>query len=187
MSINLYQKRAHLEPILNNVFQDAEGHTVYDCHTPHTISPHRTTTISKSLSNEGREGFEYVAQIDWRTIRSSKIRFANGRLGGQEVEINKYLRKDGWSLMSGTGRNYTFTCEDGEDYTWRNGTLHLRMFRRDDLDNPVAVYTRETFTKGGHLEVFPSAQHLMDEIIVTFIYVEQKNVEATTTTVLASS
>ncbi|KAJ3842662.1 hypothetical protein F5878DRAFT_607119 [Lentinula raphanica] len=177
MSINLYQKRAHLEPILNNVFQDAEGNAVYTCHTPHTISPHRTTTISRSLSNNSEkcDRFEYVAQIDWRTIRSSKIRFADGK----EIEIDKYIRKDGWSLMSGTGRNYTFTGKDGKDYTWRNSTLHLKLFPKDDSENPVAEFRRETLMKGGHLEVYPSAQHLLEEIIVTFIYVEQENVEAT--------
>ncbi|KAJ3766254.1 hypothetical protein FB446DRAFT_758522 [Lentinula raphanica] len=186
MSIHLYQKRAQLEPVLNNVFQDDQGNTVYDVHTPQSLNiGHRTTTVSKYLRDaEGHDSFEYVAQIEWKVIQSSRIRFANGRLSGQEVKTKDYIRKDAWSFKR--LRDHAFTGEDGKDYVWQYDNYHQKLFPKNDLEHPVAVYTRETLKEGGHLEVFPPATHLIEEIIVTFIYVENRYVDPTTAAMVAA-
>ncbi|KAJ3992636.1 hypothetical protein F5050DRAFT_890748 [Lentinula boryana] len=176
MSVHLYQKRSQLEPILNNVFRDDEDKTIYDCHTPKCM--HRTTTISKSLGHtsdtDSSDNFEYIAQIDWRVIHSSKIRFANGRFSGKEMKATDYIKKRSW-----TCRQHVFTGEDGKEYIWRDSTLHLRfywqLFLKDEVETPVAVYRRETFRKGAHLEILPSGKDLKDEIVVTLVYIEQQN------------
>ncbi|KAJ3748125.1 hypothetical protein DFH05DRAFT_1393424 [Lentinula detonsa] len=175
MSVHLYQKRCQLEPILNNIFHDDENKTIYDCHTPNSMK-HRTTTISKSLGHtsdtDNSDNFEYIAQIDWRVIHSSKIRFANGRFSGQEMKASDYLKKKSW-----TGRQHVFTAEDGKEYIWRDSTLHIRviLFLTDKVETPVAVYRRETLRKGAHLEILPLGKDLMDEIVVTVVYIEQQN------------
>ncbi|KIK64377.1 hypothetical protein GYMLUDRAFT_39922 [Collybiopsis luxurians FD-317 M1] len=187
MSFNLYQKQHNLEPVLNNTWYDDEGYTVYTCHTPFRVSPHRTTTISKSVrevNNDDtgndqnsetpsvdRTNIIYLAQIDWNIIKSSKMRFGSGRFSGREIEAKEYIKKEGWSLY---GRNCTFTGEDGKKYKWRIVGLNPELILNDTSETPVALFHRETLsTKSSHLEVFPTGQHMVDEIFVTFIYIEQ--------------
>ncbi|KAF5370531.1 hypothetical protein D9757_010142 [Collybiopsis confluens] len=62
--------------------------------------------------------FEYIAQIDWSVVLSSKIRFGQGRFTGQEVLVTKLFRRVGWGWL---GRHRAFTGEDGKEYKWRMG------------------------------------------------------------------
>ncbi|KIK64375.1 hypothetical protein GYMLUDRAFT_240926 [Collybiopsis luxurians FD-317 M1] len=138
MSLHLYQKQLWGEPILNNTWYDEKGITVYTCHTPLSVVPNRTTTISKSIrsgdandqspeaASAHRANFIYLVQIDWKAIKSSKMRFGNGRFSGREIEVKQYIQKGSWGLY---GQPSTFTGEDGKDYKWRIARLHLETRR----------------------------------------------------------
>lgn len=86
---------------LNGVYTDENGQAIYKVHTPLKLSD-RTSTITRSIPDDipRREGlddvtfqdrFAHLAQIDWRTIDSTKIRFA-----GESLDTGNLFRKDGW-------------------------------------------------------------------------------------------
>ncbi|KIK64383.1 hypothetical protein GYMLUDRAFT_39930 [Collybiopsis luxurians FD-317 M1] len=128
-------------------------------------SPRRLSSRDHSNSN-----FEYIAQIDWRVFRSSKIRFSKGRFSGQEVLVSELFRKEGWGWL---GRHRVFRGEDGKEYKWRLRNTHCELTLKDANNTPVATYHPELFSRRKpYLEIFPEGQHMMDELFATFTYIE---------------
>ncbi|KAJ3925122.1 MAG: hypothetical protein NXY57DRAFT_1044371 [Lentinula lateritia] len=237
MSLNLYQRHRGFEPIMNNTYYDDHGNTIYTVHTPFSLSPHRTTTISKAIHDTASGGgsreaspsalarritvadepmgrslidtnsflhtsddehaaslpgariggvaatttvspppsmprrrtidhnFVYVAQIDWKVFRSSKIRFGTGQYSGLEIPVKDLFRKEGWGFW---GRHRVFIGEDGQEYRWNFGRTHPQIL--------VATFHQERlFSKNNtaRLEIFPPGQHMIDEIFVTSTYIER--------------
>ncbi|KAJ3884708.1 hypothetical protein GG344DRAFT_71133 [Lentinula edodes] len=109
-SLNLHQRRPHdIEAILENTYFDDNGNTIYTVHTPLKLFDSTSiTTISKvvhghsdsdkarSLPPDGddkhptpsheadgdRSTFEYIAQIEWKILESSKIRLGSTIVDG---------------------------------------------------------------------------------------------------------
>lgn len=54
---------------------------------------------SPELLRRDSTNFIYIAQIDWRLFKSSKIRFATGQYDGKEVQVKDLFRKQGWGWM----------------------------------------------------------------------------------------
>lgn len=66
-----------------------------------TSSPSAPTSPAmprrRTLSPGERTNFMYLAQIDWKYFKSSKIRFATGSHSGKEVLVKDLFRKEGRS------------------------------------------------------------------------------------------
>ncbi|KIK64381.1 hypothetical protein GYMLUDRAFT_161037 [Collybiopsis luxurians FD-317 M1] len=136
---------------------------------PRETNPH--ADIGEAGADSSSQNFEYTAQIDWRIIRSPRIRFANGRYSGQEVLASDMFRKEGWGWW---GRHRVFTGEDGKEYKWRLRSTYCELSINDTGKTPVAKYHAKAFSKDKpFLEIFPEGLHMLDEIFVTFMYVEQ--------------
>ncbi|KAJ4471085.1 hypothetical protein C8J55DRAFT_178152 [Lentinula edodes] len=200
-SLNLHQRRPHdIEAILENTYFDDNGNTIYTVHTPLKLFDSTSiTTISKvvhghsdsdkarSLPPDGddkhptpsheadgyRSTFEYIAQIEWKILESSKIRFGWGQHSGREVLVKDFLRKKGWG--SG-GRHRVFTAEDGKEYQWRLSSGHSELVSYDALKTRIATFHPLVMFNSkknrARLEIFPPGLHMVDEIFVTFIYIE---------------
>ncbi|KAJ3812074.1 hypothetical protein EV368DRAFT_44521, partial [Lentinula lateritia] len=135
-----------------------------------------TTTVSPPPPMPRRRtivhNFIYVAQIDWKVFRSSKIRFGTGQYSGLEIPAKDLFRKEGWGFW---GRHRVFIGEDGQEYRWNFGRdsspgTYIR------LAILVATFHQERlFSKNNtaRLEIFPPGQHMIDEILVTFTYIER--------------
>ncbi|KIK64382.1 hypothetical protein GYMLUDRAFT_39929 [Collybiopsis luxurians FD-317 M1] len=131
-----------------------------------TASPQRLSSRDQSSFN-----FEYIAQIDWRVFRSSKIRFSKGRFSGKEVLVSELFRKEGWGWL---GRHRVFTGEDGKEYKWRLRNTYCELTLKDANNTPVATYHPEILSRRKpYLEIFPEGQDMMDELFVTFTYIER--------------
>ncbi|KAJ4471072.1 hypothetical protein C8J55DRAFT_435707 [Lentinula edodes] len=117
--------------------------------------------------------FIYVAQIDWKVFRSSKIRFGTGQRSGLEIPVKDLFRKEGWGFW---GRHRVFTGEDGQEYRWNFGRTHPQLLLNNASKMLVATFHQERlFSKNNtaRLEIFPPGQYMIDEIFVTFTYIER--------------
>ncbi|KAF9063121.1 hypothetical protein BDP27DRAFT_1335557 [Rhodocollybia butyracea] len=136
-----------------------------DPSTPEPTSPRRGTGVRTNLA--------YIAQIEWGVFKSSKLRFGIGRYSGREVLVEEFFRKQGFGFW---GRDRVFTGEDGKEYKWRLRATYAGLTLNNGSDTLIAVFHPKwpLFTKdGGRLEIFPRGQHMVDEIFVTFTYVER--------------
>ncbi|KAJ7119099.1 hypothetical protein C8R44DRAFT_790012 [Mycena epipterygia] len=170
---------------MNAVYADASGAPQYKVNTPLNLLNGRTTAISRVVDGiprrqsqsgdehetEGEEGerFASLAHIDWRVVESTVIRFR-----GRELLTRDFFRKTGWGLY---GRHHVFTASDGKEYKWIISTYTTELKSNDAAETPVAHYRPKKFgllskTRKASLEVLPEFEHLMDDILVTFVYIE---------------
>ncbi|KAK1229414.1 hypothetical protein PQX77_007534 [Marasmius sp. AFHP31] len=143
-----------------------------------------------SFSRERGSKFIYLAEIDWRRFTSSKFRFGDGL----EVMARNFYRKEGWGPY---GRHRVFTAKDGKEYKWLQHSFHSevrptlalklnsllivlidKLITNDQNKTTLAKSAQKSFgligkAHPGYLEIFPSGEHMVDEIFVTFIYVEK--------------
>ncbi|KAG1756307.1 uncharacterized protein EDB91DRAFT_1076368 [Suillus paluster] len=132
----------------------------------------RTTTIHKIKPNDDnsrmQDQFEIMGEIEWHTFASSKFRF-----GGTEVETKNFIPNRGWM-----GRKRVFIGPDGRSYRWDLQDKVVVLFLDDGSQTEVARYHRATLgiigkKRKATLEVSPAVAHMMDTVIMTFIYVEK--------------
>ncbi|KAG1815445.1 hypothetical protein EV424DRAFT_1348440 [Suillus variegatus] len=141
------------EHVRNTVITNEQGQAIYKTATPSRLVGTRTTTIQKIKPNDNqdhmRDQFDVLGEIEWHTFVSSKF-----RSHGTEVKTDVFIPKRGlW------GRKRVFTGPDGRPYRW-------------DLTSRVVVGILGRKRKAT-LEVSPEVAHMMDTVIMTFIYVEQ--------------
>ncbi|KAJ7142142.1 hypothetical protein C8R43DRAFT_582603 [Mycena crocata] len=165
----------------NAIYTDATGAPRYKVNTPFKLS-HRTTAISRAIEGEiprrnswsdnvdEEQRFASLAHINWRVFESSVIRFR-----GSELATRDLFRKDGWGCY---GRHRIFTALDGREYKWILGAYTSQLKVNDDTETVVARYRPKKlglFSKPrkASLEILPPFEHLMDEILVTFVYIER--------------
>ncbi|KAJ6594443.1 hypothetical protein B0H19DRAFT_920874 [Mycena capillaripes] len=79
--------------------------------------------------------------------------------------------------MDGT-RQRIFTAKDGKQYRWSGSAYYTRLKLNDGSDTPVAEYRCKsvgllTKARDPYLEIYPSFEHMVDEIMITFIFVER--------------
>ncbi|KAF9235680.1 hypothetical protein BU15DRAFT_89512 [Melanogaster broomeanus] len=154
------------ESVRNTVMTNETGQVLYKSFHPFKLGKLGTTTIRKIRPNT-----DPLEQIEWRFYGSSTF-----RINGQEMQTSDFLPRhginrttvetDGWTSY----RKRTFTGPDGLPYRW------------DMLFNVVVVkvarYHRGTLgiigpKKKPCLEVDPDVMHMLDLIILTFVYVEK--------------
>ncbi|KAJ4475528.1 hypothetical protein J3R30DRAFT_3706059 [Lentinula aciculospora] len=132
------------------------------------------SAVSKQSGNFDRANFEYIAQIDWKMIKSTKIRFATGQRSGKEIHVKDLFRRQGWGAW---GRHHIFTGEDGKEYKWRMVRNHSEMVSNDSSKTLIAKsHAKMLFHSKQNpprLEIFPTGLHMVDEIFVTFCYIER--------------
>ncbi|KAF5345048.1 hypothetical protein D9758_010441 [Tetrapyrgos nigripes] len=116
--------------------------------------------------------FKYIAQIDWRRVRSTKFRFGDGK----EVLSKDFFRRESWGWY---GRHRVFKAlSDGAEYKWILGAWVPSLRTNDASKTPIAQFHRRRlglFSKKApaYLEIYPQGEHMVDEIFTTFIYIEK--------------
>jgi len=69
-----------------------------------------------------------------------------------------------------------FTGEDGKEYKWFLRRRYPELTLNDGSNTSIAIFhPKRLFSKEdrGRLEIFPQGQHMVDEILVTFTYMER--------------
>ncbi|KAJ7684350.1 hypothetical protein DFH06DRAFT_4880 [Mycena polygramma] len=173
----------------NALYTDAAGAPQYKVNTPLKLN-HRATTISRVVERDiprrqstssSRSGpsnepeviadarFANLANIDWRVVESSVIYFR-----GQELAVHDFFRKQGWGWY---GRHRVFMAQDGREFKWILGAYTSQLQLNDATETLVARYRPKkhgVFSKPrkASLEICPPFENMVDEIMVTFVYIE---------------
>ncbi|KAF9443147.1 hypothetical protein P691DRAFT_680154, partial [Macrolepiota fuliginosa MF-IS2] len=116
-----------------------------------------------------QDQFAFYAQIEFHTFNSTRFRY-----NSRDVPVSEYFRKEGWSWY---GRGRVFTASNGKEYRWELRAGHLEMVTNDSSKTKVVRFREHRLGLGpimkarpGSLEIDPSCEPILDEIIMTFIY-----------------
>jgi len=161
--------------VRNTVFSNEYGQALFVSDTPFRFGM-RTTTINQHRAGPGTSGyFAEVGQIDWHCWGSSIF-----KIGGKELESNVFLPRHGLF-----GKKRTFTGPDGRHYRWDMHNRVVVLSLDDNSRTEIARYHRATLGIIGKkrkacLEVAPEAEHMLDLVILSFIYVEKLRMDKET-------
>ncbi|KAF8842600.1 hypothetical protein BDN67DRAFT_1009631 [Paxillus ammoniavirescens] len=149
---------------LNTDIFDEQGHKLYTISTPWAFT--KITTITKYRWSGHDNVAETMGVIERHTFGNTIIRF-----NGQEVEANIMLEKRSWE----NGRY--FTGPDNHSYKWKIGGKYCWL-KPAESDIELARFHQKNLgiRKESHppyLDVSPTVVHIMDHIIVTYVYVEE--------------
>ncbi|KAH7924511.1 hypothetical protein BV22DRAFT_501292 [Leucogyrophana mollusca] len=159
------------EHVRNTIITNEQGQVVYKTDTPFKLGS-RTTTVLKIRPNydvsDMRDQFAALGAIEWHTFASSILRF-----GGEELKTKEFIPCSG-----SRQRTYTFTGPDGCSYKWKHHITVDVLYLNNDSRTEVARYHRRSLGIIGekhdpYLEVFNQGEHILDLLILTFIYVEK--------------
>ncbi|TFY78590.1 hypothetical protein EWM64_g5416 [Hericium alpestre] len=160
--------------VFNTILKDEDGRAMYEIRTPTVLLGGGRTTILRISG----WGVEEVAQIEWHYRTSTKFHFRD-----YTVEVSNYMP------LRGFGRTKrVFVATDGHSYLWKMGWRGLKLVRDDGSKTHVAQYHPHTnvFTRQPSvLDITSHGLAILDEIVVTFVYMERKRKE-TETPVVAS-
>ncbi|KIJ61070.1 hypothetical protein HYDPIDRAFT_177152 [Hydnomerulius pinastri MD-312] len=159
------------ESVRNTIVTNEDGQVLYKTSTPFSIG-HGTTTIHKIRPNSDpsdmRDYFDVMGEIEWHLFGSSTF-----RINGQQMDSNDFLPRHG--VM---GRKRTFTGPDGRPYRWDMDFRVVVLSLDDDSRAEVTRSHRSTLGIIGPkqqacLDVHPDVMHMLDLIVLTFVYVEK--------------
>ncbi|KAJ3502817.1 hypothetical protein NLJ89_g8718 [Agrocybe chaxingu] len=105
----------------------------------------------------------------------------------EEWKTSEFFRKEGWGWY---GSNRIFTGSDGKEYRWKMGSSVSELFLHDTAkdttkhdskthvpllvarfhDPQVSMYQKR---RPASLEIFPVGEHMVELILITFIYIEK--------------
>ncbi|KAI6012971.1 hypothetical protein EDC04DRAFT_2579717 [Pisolithus marmoratus] len=157
------------EHVRNMVMTNEGGQVLYKTSTPFRIGT-RTTSLYKVIPNENPEdmqdNLEIIGEIEWHIIGSSIL-----RLYGEEMRTKDFLPRHGFLW-----KKRTFTGPDGLSYRWDTGFWVVYVY--DETRQEVArLYRRKLGIIGAkrdpYLEVNEELAHMLDMVVLTFIYVEK--------------
>ncbi|KAJ3565825.1 hypothetical protein NP233_g7396 [Leucocoprinus birnbaumii] len=113
--------------------------------------------------------FAFFAQIEFHAFADSRFRY-----NSLDVPVSTYFRKEGWSWL---GRVRVFRASDGLEYRWErriggsfklfNNESNIQVGKYDDSRPDLGPLLKG---RQGSLEVDPSCEPILDEIILTFVY-----------------
>jgi len=171
---------------INTIYTEESGAAQYKVKTtfkvhnrPTVVSrvvegiPHGHSGSADGDEREAEDGvrFANLANIDWRASDATVITFR-----GQEFVARDFFRKGKLGL---NGHDRIFTALDGREFRWSRGSLASELILNDATEAVIASYRRKTlldmFSKPSKaaIEVLPAFEDMLDEIMVTFVYMER--------------
>jgi len=114
--------------------------------------------------------FTHLATIEWNTIKSSRLAY-----GGFDVSMSDFMPSTGIFAL----RRVFAAPVEGRSFKWKLGVYKSTLELNDDSKAPVARGHRSNVGILGkpcqaRLEIFPGFEHLVDIILVTYIFVERR-------------
>ncbi|KAH7890165.1 hypothetical protein F5I97DRAFT_1801853 [Phlebopus sp. FC_14] len=140
---------------LNTDLSDERGNKIYTVSTPHARK--EVTTVTKHASGDSNDADQVIGVIEWHKTKATMIQ-VNGRAVAADTMLARQHRH--------------FTGPDGRPYKWKleglkpkNTNIRLAKFHKRNLGlmNP---------SHPPYLEIATSAAHMMDCVVITFMYVE---------------
>ncbi|KAN0087840.1 hypothetical protein V8E55_006461 [Tylopilus felleus] len=165
------------EAVRNAVMTNESGQILYRTFHPLKLGLSQgTTTIQKIKPNDDpmdmRNQFEVLAQIEWRLTTPSTF-----HMHGQELSSDVFIPRHGI-----LGRKRTFTGPDGRSYRWGMHRDTVVLSHNDETRTELARYHRATLGIIGpkqrpYLDITPEVVHMLDMIVVTFVYIEKLHMD----------
>ncbi|KZV64336.1 hypothetical protein PENSPDRAFT_757334 [Peniophora sp. CONT] len=184
--------------LLNTVLRDEHGTPVYRIETdgPALQLSERTTIISRFVNVPAPGSAERVladnmsdtdillnaleeqpiGQIVWRRLKQSSLKF-----DGKEVKVNDFM-----PLSKTYAKRRTFTAQNGEEYTWVYAEDRSRLEKGPPNTTPRFSVVEHNRRKRGllgkeslhpWLRIAKECTLILDEIILTFVWVERRRSE----------
>ncbi|KAI5991709.1 hypothetical protein F5J12DRAFT_861540 [Pisolithus orientalis] len=162
------------ESVRNTIMTNENGQVLYKTSTPFSIGT-RTTTFYKVVPNSDpddmQDHLEAIGEIEWNLMGSSVM-----RLHGQEMMTDTFIP---WHGI--TGRKHTFMGPDGFSYRWDMDFRVVRVCAGLNIFPHFLALTGFGTQFLGiigprrdpSLDVDPSLMHMLDIVILTFVYVEK--------------
>ncbi|KAG2337051.1 hypothetical protein BDR05DRAFT_895856 [Suillus weaverae] len=154
--------------VRNTLITNEQGHVLYSTSTSFSFDT-RVTVVKKHVPNEfniGKvESSEILAEIEWHTFSSSVIKY-----NGMNLVTSQFIPTKGI-----LGRRRVFRGPDGLLYKWKIGPREC-ILMHDGVEVARHHPLNLGFRKAGHeayLEVFSPVEHMVDLVVLTFIYVEK--------------
>jgi len=120
------------------------------------------------------ETSDEIARIYWKWFSSDRIIF-----GGRVITRKEFLIKCGKAKGS-----YKFTGPDGIEYRWAMGAVGMRFPKLVAMDEKKTVLATFHRSRGhrkkkqkARLEIEPAGMEMLDYIVLTFVFAEQKRRE----------
>ncbi|TFY56601.1 hypothetical protein EVG20_g8867 [Dentipellis fragilis] len=184
--------------ILNSLLRDDYGHPIYRVETRKTGKPGgqesiitrfepgtKSDTASKTTLVVGPQslvpatsqtqdetdvllgGFteREIGRIEWHYTSPTLI-----TQSGKTVDVESYMPwQDRWN------RRRAFTASNGQSYVWKYGSMRSSLTRNDHTNTPVAKNHPDAVRLFGKsqrqwIEISSDELNIMDEIIMTFVY-----------------
>ncbi|KAF8162639.1 hypothetical protein B0H34DRAFT_692261 [Crassisporium funariophilum] len=168
----------------NTTYRTESGQTMYKTDAPIRIATRPMTIfrVRPSLTpptpgtdtdtdDALQDHFAHLAEIEYHTFRTSRIRY-----GEIDMSVNKFFKRQGWEWY---GRNRVFKGPNGKEYAWHLTSRVCKLLTADPAKTPIATFHRSRLgilhdaARPASLEIFPEGEHMMDLIVVTFVYVEK--------------
>ncbi|KAI5993958.1 hypothetical protein EDD15DRAFT_2263594 [Pisolithus albus] len=148
---------------LNSVLCDEQGQQLYTISTSGLLNS-KTTVIR----HDQRRGDNIIGVITWRTYRDTTIWFEATR---SEVAAKSLLP----SRLFSSSR--AFTAPDGKTYEWNMWKTNC-VLEVQGTNLQLVKYHRRNVgimspSHPPYLEISPSVYHILDFVLITFIYVER--------------
>ncbi|KZP12755.1 hypothetical protein FIBSPDRAFT_835949 [Athelia psychrophila] len=160
--------------VRNTNFCNEAGQVLYKSDTPGSfLSRNRTTKISKVVPHDSPEDmldhFDELAAIEWHTLGSSVLTY-----GGFKRPMKEFMPSKGIFAQ-----HRVFTAPgDGRSFRWTLGMWTCSLVLDDGSKTPVAESHRSNAGLVGkprqaRLEIFSGFEHLVDVILIGFVFVEK--------------
>ncbi|KAH7890147.1 hypothetical protein F5I97DRAFT_643065 [Phlebopus sp. FC_14] len=152
---------------LNMDLSDGQGHKIYTVSTPRPIDKKRVTTVTKHAPDAGSGADKIVGTIEWHKAKVTMV-----QVHGKAFASDKMFTQRQWSSWR------HFTAPDGRSYKWTVENNHYRL-QHEFSDAKLASFHKrrfafmtQRFRPPSYLEVAVSAEHMMDHVLITFLYVQ---------------
>ncbi|EGN96459.1 hypothetical protein SERLA73DRAFT_186196 [Serpula lacrymans var. lacrymans S7.3] len=139
----------------NTVLVSPDGHPVYRVDTPYYFTT-STTTVKKI--QRGGEMDPEIGRIEWQSAHAAIV-----RIGLRDVVVHR-------SKLFGSSR--TFIAVNGQSYKWKFREGSSWLSSNDSKKAPAATFTPLSGHNPALLHVTPHGMTILEDVIVTFLYVE---------------
>ncbi|KDQ54824.1 hypothetical protein JAAARDRAFT_350496 [Jaapia argillacea MUCL 33604] len=162
---------------LRTILLDDHNIPQYKISTPLTLF-RSTTTITRCTTGKDEE----LARIQWHTMRNSRILFQ-----GQILDVGDFFKRKGR-----LSRDRKFNAPDGQEYEWVTQLRGMELIQTTHPKTAIACFKEHTLNifssnHNAQLDIYPAGRHMVDLIITTFVYVEQKRRERKESTTSSGS
>lgn len=152
----------------NATYTNEEGQAIYKTSTPWRSLGKRVIIDRITHNPTNVELKDHLAEVQYNLFTSSRIKY-----GGEDWSTSRYFRNTEGQGALGSGK--FFTAPDGKRYIWKMGIRVPELVMGDGSNRRVASYHRRRHNdpQPTSLEILPEGEHMVDLILVTFMYVEK--------------